>query len=197
MRVLRKSGLAQIDLDLHSGYDPDGQMGVFDVAKIIEAEFSVIEPRIEDHELTSMPFNTEHACGLYADLWSEALAADAFAKFEEVLRPDGEEGEEASPEAEEAVAQMGRRFREAVLAPGGGRSPVGAFRDFLDRSPTFVAYLQHIGLPAGDDESTIDPARPAGGGVYDNYEDVYEEDDDYVEYADPEADEEDEEGAGR
>jgi len=181
MKTLRRCSLAQIDLDLHSQYDPNGAMGVYDVAKIIEAEFSVIEPRVEDHELCSSPVNTEHACGMYADLWAEALAADAFSKFEEVLSPDEESGQ-----AEEAIALLGRRFREAVLAPGGGRAPVGAFRDFLDRSPTFMAFLRHIGLDAGDTDA-IDPSRPVGDSVYDSYEDVYEDDDDYIEYENPEA----------
>lgn len=164
MAVLKRTAIAQIDLDLHAQYDPSGQMGVFDVAKLIEAEFAVIPPRVEDHELCSLPINGERGSGIWASLWAEALAADVFVEFEK-----------AGLENTEAVMELGRRFRRTLLAPGAGRAPAAAFYDFHGRQATFGAFLRHLGLE-----------EAASGGGYASpaveYEDVYEEDDDYVEF---------------
>mmetsp|Transcript_107345 Transcript_107345/g.334579 ORF Transcript_107345/g.334579 Transcript_107345/m.334579 type:complete len:833 (+) Transcript_107345:95-2593(+) len=65
MRVLRRTGIAQIDLDLHAQYEPAGEMDVNVVAKLIEAEFSVIPPRVEDHELCSLPIEGERASAFF------------------------------------------------------------------------------------------------------------------------------------
>jgi len=46
----------------------------------------------------------------------QVLSADAFSAFEEVLGDDG------------AVRDTGRRFRDTVLALGGGRAPDAVFR---------------------------------------------------------------------
>lgn len=165
MKVLKRTATAQLDLDLHAQYDPEGAMGVNDVAKIIEAEFSVIPPRVEDHELCSLPIQGERGSGLFADLWSEALAADLFFEFEI-----------AGLENVEAIQTLGRRFRRVLLAPGGGRSPSRAFHDFHGRLPSFAAFLEHVGLQ-----------RKSGGAgleddLDDRYQDVFEEDEDYVEF---------------
>ena len=63
------------------------------------------------------------------------LSADAFAAFEEVgLENDAE------------VRAVGRRFRETVLALGGGRHPADVYRDFRGRDPSPDALLRHSGL---------------------------------------------------
>ena len=65
------------------------------------------------------------------------MSADAFAAFEEAGLDD-----------EEAVRSTGRRFRDTVLAMGGGRHPSDVFRDFRGRDPTPDALLRHSGLLA-------------------------------------------------
>ena len=65
------------------------------------------------------------------------MSADAFAAFEEAGLDD-----------EDAVRTTGRRFRETVLAMGGGRHPSDVFRDFRGRDPTPDALLRHSGLLA-------------------------------------------------
>lgn len=65
------------------------------------------------------------------------MSADAFAAFEE-----------AGLDNEDAVRSTGRRFRETVLAMGGGRHPSDVFRDFRGRDPTPDALLRHSGLLA-------------------------------------------------
>jgi len=63
------------------------------------------------------------------------LSADAFAAFEEV-----------GLENETAMAALGRRYRETILACGGGRDPMKVFHDFRGRAPGTDALLRHSGL---------------------------------------------------
>ena len=44
------------------------------------------------------------------------------------------------------MAETGARFRDTVLALGGGREPGLVFRDFRGRDPTPEALLRHSGL---------------------------------------------------
>jgi oligopeptidase A len=63
------------------------------------------------------------------------LSADAFSAFEE-----------AGLENEQAIARIGRRFRDTVLAQGGSRHPMEVFKDFRGREPDPQALLRHNGL---------------------------------------------------
>ncbi len=49
-------------------------------------------------------------------------------------------------ENEQAVARIGRRFRDTVLAEGGGRHPMQVFKDFRGREPSPEALLRQYGL---------------------------------------------------
>ena len=63
------------------------------------------------------------------------MSADAFAAFEEAGLDD-----------EQAVSSVGKRFKDTVLAMGGGRHPAKVFRDFRGRDPNPEALLKHSGL---------------------------------------------------
>lgn len=63
------------------------------------------------------------------------MSADAFGAFEE-----------AGLDNEEAVKATGRRFRDTVLAMGGGRHPSDVFKAFRGRDPSPEALLRHSGL---------------------------------------------------
>ncbi|MGB3768236.1 MAG: M3 family metallopeptidase, partial [Phormidesmis sp.] len=69
---------------------------------------------------------------------AEVLSADAFSAFEE-----------AGLENIEEVANIGRRFRETVLALGGSRHPMEVFKSFRGREPSTQALLRHRGLAKG------------------------------------------------
>ena len=58
----------------------------------------------------------------YSYKWAEVLSADCFGAFEDV-----------GLDNEEAVRATGRRFRDTVLAFGGGRAPEKVFHDFRGR----------------------------------------------------------------
>ncbi len=57
------------------------------------------------------------AAGYFSYKWAEVLSADAFSAFEEV-----------GLDNKSAVKETGRRFRDTVLALGGGRAPALVFK---------------------------------------------------------------------
>jgi oligopeptidase A len=65
------------------------------------------------------------------------LSADAFAAFEE-----------AGLENEKAIASVGKRFRNTVLALGGSLHPMEIFQAFRGREPKTEPLLKHSGLLA-------------------------------------------------
>ena len=54
--------------------------------------------------------------------------------------------EDAGLEDDAAIAEMGRKFRDTVLAQGGSRHPMEVFRDFRGREPSTDALKRHTGL---------------------------------------------------
>ena len=76
-----------------------------------------------------------YSAGYYSYKWAEVLSADAFGAFEE-----------AGLEDEAQVADIGRRFRDTVLALGGGEAPLAVFTAFRGRGPSTEALLRHSGL---------------------------------------------------
>lgn len=67
--------------------------------------------------------------------WAEVLSADAFSAFEDV-----------GLDNPEAVSETGRRFRDTVMALGGGVAPAEVFRQFRGRDPSTEALLRHSDL---------------------------------------------------
>lgn len=82
------------------------------------------------------------------------MSADAFAAFEE-----------AGLDNQEAVSEVGMRFKDTVLGMGGGRHPAQVFRDFRGRDPTPEALLRHCGLTEGPSAPQVErELANAGGG---------------------------------
>ncbi len=138
-QFLRQIYFATLDLRLHHRFDPahdDLQKTVAAVA----ADNTVIEPLPADRFLCGFShiFAGGYAAGYYSYKWAEVLSADAFAAFEE-----------AGLEDPAALAATGRRYRETVLALGGGVHPSEVFRRFRGRAPSPEALLRHNGLHAG------------------------------------------------
>ena len=76
-----------------------------------------------------------YAAGYYSYKWAEVLSADAFAAFEE-----------AGLEKDDQVQSVGRKFRDTVLALGGGAPALEVFKQFRGREPSSDALLRHSGL---------------------------------------------------
>jgi len=135
--MLRQLYFAKLDLALHREDLAASGESVFDVQRRIAEQTTVLPPLPEDRFLCSFGhiFAGGYAAGYYSYKWAEVLSADAYSAFEE-----------AGLEDAEAVASTGRRFRETVLALGGGTEPMTVFETFRGREPSPEALLRHSGL---------------------------------------------------
>lgn len=133
--MLRQLHFSFVDLELHDGYQPDGLETPNQVRARIAQTTTVIPPLPEDAFLCSFShiFAGGYACGYYSYKWAEVLSADAFAAFEE-----------AGLENEEAMASVGRRFRDTVLALGGSQHPLEVFKAFRGREPDTEPLLKVV-----------------------------------------------------
>lgn len=140
--MLRQLTFGMTDMLLHSGFkpprdgDPEGET-VFDVQRKVVEKTSVLPMLEEDRMLCAFShiFSGGYAAGYYSYKWAEVLSADAFSAFEE-----------AGLDNEDAVAEVGRRFRNTVLSLGGSRHPMEVYCEFRGREPDPTALLRHSGL---------------------------------------------------
>nr|QKY15016.1 ATP-dependent clp protease ATP-binding subunit clpa-like protein (clpA) [Polytomella parva] len=152
---LRQIRFGSTDLELHARYKPvsgtegkeegegKGQgEGVFAVDQAMAVKTLVTPPYPGDRFLCSFNhiFAGGYAAGYYSYLWAEVLSADSFAAFEE-----------AGLDKEDKIRETGHRFRDTVLALGGGVAPAEVFKRFRGREPSPQALLRHNNL-------LVDPA---------------------------------------
>jgi oligopeptidase A len=137
--MLRQLHYSWVDLELHHRYQPGGGETAEAIRRRLAEKTTVLPPLPDDHFLCAFGhiFSGGYAAGYYSYKWAEVLSADAFAAFEE-----------AGLENEAAIAQVGHRFRETVLALGGSQHPMQVFRSFRGREPNTMALLRHSGLAA-------------------------------------------------
>ncbi|CAL5370897.1 unnamed protein product [Camellia sinensis] len=134
---LRQLRFACVDLELHSKYVPGGSESIYDIDQRVSKRTQVIPPIPEDKFLCSFShiFAGGYAAGYYSYKWAEVLSADAFSAFEDAGLND-----------DKAVKETGHRFRETILALGGGKAPLEVFVEFRGREPSPEALLRHNGL---------------------------------------------------
>lgn len=135
-QTLRQVNFGLFDMTLHSNFDPAKETP-YDVQQRIAAKTQLLTPLEEDNFYCSFShiFAGGYAAGYYSYKWAEVLSADAFSAFEE-----------AGLENEAKVQELGRRFRDTVLAAGGGQHPMQVFKKFRGREPKPEALLRHSGL---------------------------------------------------
>uniref|UniRef100_A0A7N1A3X2 oligopeptidase A n=1 Tax=Kalanchoe fedtschenkoi TaxID=63787 RepID=A0A7N1A3X2_KALFE len=134
---LRQLRFATVDLELHSRFIPGGSESIFDVDKRVSEKTQVIPLLPEDKFLCSFShiFGGGYSAGYYSYKWAEVLSADAFSAFEDAGLDDSK-----------AVVETGHRFRETILALGGGKAPLEVFVEFRGREPSPEPLLRHNGL---------------------------------------------------
>ncbi|KAK9061944.1 hypothetical protein SSX86_019128 [Deinandra increscens subsp. villosa] len=134
---LRQLKFATVDLELHSKFIPGGSESIYDVDRRVSEKTQVIPPLPEDRFLCSFShiFAGGYAAGYYSYKWAEVLSADAFSAFEDAGLND-----------DKAVKETGNRFRETILALGGGKDPLTVFVEFRGREPSPEPLLRHNGL---------------------------------------------------
>ena len=143
MMACRQLLFGQLDMELHSNYDPvAGESGegesIFDAHRRMATKFTPFSmPLPEDRFLCTFGhiFAGGYSAGYYSYKWAEVMSADAFGAFED-----------AGLDNEEKVAEVGRKFRETVLSLGGGVPPMEVFKRFRGREPSPEALLRHSGL---------------------------------------------------
>ncbi|KAL1209020.1 putative cytosolic oligopeptidase A [Cardamine amara subsp. amara] len=136
---LRQLKFATVDLELHTKYIPGGTESIYDVDQRVSIKTQVIPPLPEDRYLCSFShiFAGGYAAGYYSYKWAEVLSADAFSAFEDAGLDDIK-----------AVKETGQRFRNTILALGGGKAPLQVFVEFRGREPSPEPLLRHNGLLA-------------------------------------------------
>ncbi|MFT4570905.1 MAG: oligopeptidase A [Hyphomicrobiaceae bacterium] len=143
--MLRQVYFALVDLALHGDACgdacddacDDGERDAFDVQREVSKRATVMPVLDEDRFLASFShiFGGGYAAGYYSYKWAEVMSADAFAAFEEV-----------GLDNEAAVREVGRRYRDTILALGGSVAPAEVFSRFRGRDPDPSALLRHSGL---------------------------------------------------
>ncbi|KAJ6344866.1 hypothetical protein OIU76_006410 [Salix suchowensis] len=128
---------ASLDLELHTNYIPGALESIYDVDQRVSKRTQVIPPLTEDRFLCGFShiFAGGYAAGYYSYKWAEVLSADAFSAFEDVGLDNSK-----------AVKETGNKFRETILALGGGKAPLEVFVEFRGREPSPEALLRHNGL---------------------------------------------------
>ena len=136
-RMLRQVYFSMLDLALHGAERARSHEDPFELQRRVAERTTVLPPLPEDRFLCSFGhiFAGGYAAGYYSYKWAEVLSADAFSAFEEAGLDDPR-----------AIAEVGRRFRETILALGGGTPPMVVFERFRGRPPSPEALLRHAGL---------------------------------------------------
>ena len=135
--MLRQLHFSKLDIELHHCYEPHGKDTPQQIRDFVAETTTVLPPLPEDFFLCAFShiFAGGYAAGYYSYKWAEVLSADAFAAFEE-----------AGLDNEGAIASIGKRFRDTVLALGGSIHPLEVFQAFRGREPQTKALLRHSGL---------------------------------------------------
>ncbi|PKL41908.1 MAG: peptidase M3 [Candidatus Riflebacteria bacterium HGW-Riflebacteria-1] len=135
--MLRQIEFGRIDIHLHHYFDLNGKETPFEAARRIATQTSVMPPYEHERFLCSFShiFAGGYAAGYYSYKWAEVLSSDAFAAFEE-----------AGFDNENAIRELGRKYRDTVLALGGSKHPTEVYRMFRGRDATTAALLRHSGL---------------------------------------------------
>jgi oligopeptidase A len=132
---MRQLGFGFVDLALHREYSPQSDENVLVYARNIIEEFSPAKLP-EDYgmiasftHLFASPVG--YGAGYYSYKWAEVLDADAFTRF----RKDGVFSRE-----------VGKEFRDRILAKGNSEDPAELYRHFMGRDPDLNALLERSGL---------------------------------------------------
>ncbi|HEX9107002.1 MAG TPA: M3 family metallopeptidase, partial [Longimicrobiales bacterium] len=129
---MRQLSFATLDLELHTGYDPEAP-GADPIACAGEVltDFA-IRPDMVNRDMVAAfthVFSGAYGAGYYSYKWAETLDADAFTRFET-----------------EGVfnRETGRAFVEAILSRGDSAEPIELFRGFMGRDPDPSALVRRV-----------------------------------------------------
>ncbi|WP_298127347.1 M3 family metallopeptidase [Brevundimonas sp.] len=125
---------ALVDMDLHTRAEPPTDIAAFERESL--ARYGMPKEIVMRHRLPQFNhlFTSDaYSAGYYSYLWSEVMDADTWAYFEEsgdVFNPD-----------------IGRRYKDIILAEGNTTDRAEAYRRFRGRDPDVTALLKVRGFP--------------------------------------------------
>ena len=110
---------------------------IYDAQKKISSKYLVKPIDKDDRFLCSFEhiFAGGYSAGYYSYKWAEIMSLDAFSAFEEIDINDDKE-----------LNKLGLKFRNTILAKGGGTDPLTVFKEFRGREPNSDAFMKHYGL---------------------------------------------------
>ena len=136
LAIVRQLVFGLTDLELHQGAPVASETELWAVQDTIRNDTAIagLTPVGGDKTLTSFAhiFQGGYASAYYSYLWAEVLSADAFDAF----------AGESSP----LNAEVGRRYREEVLATGSVRPSLDSFVAFRARDPDPSALMAAKGM---------------------------------------------------
>lgn len=132
---MRQLGHGTVDLKLHREYDPERDGSVIDYSRRILQQFAAT-PLPEDYAMIAgfthlFGSPVGYGAGYYSYKWAEVLDADAFTRFKQAGVFDSE---------------VGREYRDKILARGNSEDPAELYRSFMGRDPDPNALLERAGL---------------------------------------------------
>jgi oligopeptidase A len=132
---MRQLSFGIADLKLHREYSPERDGDPVSYSRAILQKFSAAKLPGDHAMITSFThlFGSPvgYGAGYYSYKWAEVLDADAFSRFRE-----------------EGIfsREVGRSFRENILARGDSEDPANLYRSFMGRDPDPEALLIRSGL---------------------------------------------------
>lgn len=126
---MRQLSFGIVDLMLHTEFDPTGTTTPTEYANEVVAPYVMGPAFVAKNRLQTFQhlFAGGYGAGYYSYKWAEVLDADAFARFKEegVMNPE-----------------VGRAFRDEILAAGDTRPVEESFRRFRGRDPEVAALIE-------------------------------------------------------
>jgi len=132
---MRQLSFGILDLALHRQYDPSRDGEVIEYSRHILQQFSAA-PLPDDHAMIAgfthlFGSPVGYGAGYYSYKWAEVLEADAFTRFQK---------------AGVFSTEVGREYRDKILARGNSEDPAELYRSFMGRDPDPSALLVRNGL---------------------------------------------------
>ena len=143
MQTLRQVEFSLFDMLLHTSFNPATD-SVMALLNNVRDEVAVIKapPYSRTAHTFGHIFSGGYAAGYYSYKWAEVLSADAYAAFEETASPVTGNGLDKST----VTVETGRKYRQAILEPGGSRPAMESFKAFRGREPSIDALMRHQGM---------------------------------------------------
>jgi oligopeptidase A len=120
-----------IDMTIHDKYNPNESRTTTDIVRELQTSITFTPFTEGTNFQAAFGHLNGYAASYYGYLWSEVYAQDMFSVFEEegILNPE-----------------VGKRYREFILAQGGNEEPMELVKKFLGREPNAEAFYRSLGL---------------------------------------------------